>query len=356
MSEILKVYESKEKCNMQKCKILATVGPSLNSVKEIEGAIKNGVEGFRLHLGSIERDNIQYFKNINNAKINLKRPDIKVFLDFPGARPRTIKETKEIKYEVGDLVKFVDSSNLSFCEDKNAIKLDDFSRYIFNMQQGEVLEFRGGKVIFSVVNIDLLNECVEAINIKAEKNLKELNVCTLKHTYVDYYPFSSYDIHLIKKMKENQLIPDYIALSFCTCIEQIKLFREIINSEFEMNIKCYAKIENRKGVWSANEIVNYVDGLFIARSDLSINFPFMYWADLQNFISNIAHNSNKELCIGSEFLSYFSKKCIVNRGEIIDVNIAIQNKAHWMMLSGETGNSLFSLETIELLNNIINYK
>ena len=327
---------------MYTSKILVTLGPALNSVKDIEDTIYNGAKGFRLHLGSIQRNNVGYFMNVLQAKAN------------PGARPRTIKETQDMIYNLGDKVRFVDYSNLSFNNNTSVIRLYDFSRYIYNMRLGDVLEFRGGKLVFSIVEIDLVNEYIDTITIKAEKKLKALNVGTLKHSYVDYYPLSTYDIELIKEMKRNQLIPDYVALSFCTCTEQIKLFREIVNDEFGSNVKCFAKIENGKGLWCSKEIVSYVDGIFIARADISNNIPFMHWANVQEQLVNIAHNHKKELCIGSGFLSYFSKNCVINRGEIIDVNIALENRADWIMLSGETGNSPYSIETIKVLNSIIN--
>lgn len=102
--------------------------------------------------------------------------------------------------EIGSTIRFVDANNNYYLHD-TLIKLYDFNRYLYNLKVGEVLEFRGGKLIFSIVSIDLVNECVETICIKAECTLKELNVCTLKHSYVNYYPISLYDLNLIKKMK-----------------------------------------------------------------------------------------------------------------------------------------------------------
>lgn len=338
----------------KKTGLMITLGPTLNSIEQIKNAISIGVKGFRLHLGSRERDNYQYFKNIRQAQKECQKTDVKVLLDFPACRPRTTTHLSEMNFSIGESVIFKDSSDCQFYKD-GTVFLDDLNKYVMYLREGETLEFRGGKIIFSIVSIDIEERSIEAICIKCLSALKKSCVCTFRLSHIHYYPFSEYDFKLINKLVNNGLHPDFVALSFSSSVGQVRNFKKMIHRFWDKeNTKCFAKIENNMGMNNIELIANEIDGLFVARSDLRRSYPCIYWWKIQNQIVTVSKQKNILLCIGSEFLSSYSKNAIINRSEIIDLSYACTQKPDWIMLSGETGNSKYPVETINLSQKIIN--
>ena len=98
--------------NYRKTKILATIGPSSEKIKEIEQLILSGVDAFRINCSHTSSDKIkQYVKNIRYVEKKIKKP-IGILIDLQGPKLRigNIKDNN-VNLKKGQKVTLVNKKN-----------------------------------------------------------------------------------------------------------------------------------------------------------------------------------------------------------------------------------------------------
>ena len=66
---------------------------------------------------------------------------------------------------------------------------------------------------------------------------------------------------------------DYVAASFVSTAQDMQDLRTFLDQNGGQEIDIIAKIENRSGVDNADAILNYCDGIMVARGDLGVEIP-----------------------------------------------------------------------------------
>ena len=142
---------------------------------------------------------------------------------------------------------------------------------------------------------------------------------------------------------------DYIAASFIQSAEDIALMRELLE-ERSIDMPIIAKIENRAGVESLDEIIAAADGIMVARGDLGVELPFGEVPRTQKKIIRKTVMAGKPVITATQMLASMERNPKPTRAEASDVANAILDGSSAVMLSGETAAGKYPVEAVDVLN------
>lgn len=331
-------------------KIMATAGPTMEEVEQIEKAIQAGATHFRINMGLRQRDLHKYFRNIRLAARRIGQ-EVRVLLDMPTSRPR-IGKMQPMELSTGDSVFLVSKKEVSSSE-THTIPLEGLSQIIPFLEVGHRILFRDGKVIFIVKEVlnsnTVLVECIKATTV-----LRQLGSSMFPDSNVTYQPLVSADLAFFEKFVADGLVPDLISLSFASEMKQVQELREVVNSYWKnCEVKIIAKIETKQGLNNFDDILHAADGVMVARGDLLLNVPAYKLPKIQEILVQKTNAAEKISIVATEMFEQFAVNGVVNRAELSDIALAVRQKADILMLSRETGNSNYPIETVDLIRKLI---
>jgi pyruvate kinase len=138
--------------------------------------------------------------------------------------------------------------------------------------------------------------------------------------------------------------PDYTALSFVQCKEDILKFKQKLNFE----TKIISKIETSAALDNIQEIISVSDAIMVARGDLAFSIHPSKFYSVQEKLITICQETNTELIIATDILSSLDKRSFPSRADIIDFQHII-NRVEGLVISGSV-----SYEQLENTTRIVN--
>jgi len=149
---------------------------------------------------------------------------------------------------------------------------------------------------------------------------------------------------------------DFVALSFVgkakEIIEVRKKMQEILKRENDLP-QIVSKIERKEALRNIDEIVEASDVIMVARGDLGIETPESEVAIHQKEIIAKCLKAAKPVIVATQMLDSMIKNPIPTRAEVSDVSNAVIDHADAVMLSGESANGQYPVESIAMMNEII---
>ena len=334
----------------KRTKILATIGPSTNSAEMIEEAIMAGVNGCRLncsHGTNEERD--QQIKWIREAAAKKGR-SVAILQDLQGPKIRLGK----IKNNRLDLAK----------DDEVILQYGEFEHdggftvpVQYNLAEkvkvGEPLSMFDGKVKAEVVEI------VSDVAIKV-RILNDGFIMSNKGLNMPDTDFGG-DILTKKDLADIEYGAncdyDYVALSFVQSAADIVRLKQLLLS-LGSTAKVIAKIETKKAIASdehLEEIVRESDGIMVARGDMAVEAGAEVVPIVQRKLIAMCRTHAKLCIVATQMLSSMVDSPEPTRAEVSDVATAVVQGADAVMLSDETANGSYPLETVKEMKKIILY-
>ncbi len=144
---------------------------------------------------------------------------------------------------------------------------------------------------------------------------------------------------------------DYIAASFVSTpadVVSILRFIEPLNSK----VRLISKIENEEGLDNIEDIIAVSAGVMVARGDLGVQLATERIPLAQKRIITACNRAGKPVITATQMLDSMINNPRPTRAELTDVANAIFDGTDAVMLSGETANGAYPVETLRMMAKI----
>jgi pyruvate kinase len=331
----------------KRSKILATVGPATNSYELIERLIRSGTNGFRLNFshGSHE-ERSQQIVWIREASRNIGKP-VAILQDLQGPKIRLGDFEDKVPVSSGEQWQLVYGQESNPGEKRLAVQYDLAKK----VRPGERLYIFDGKVRTTITDV---NESGVSVRIENDGIVMKRKGINLPDTDFGGDILTHKDLSDIA-YGANQDI-DYVALSFVQSADDINKLRGILK-EHNSSAKIIAKVETKAAILEGalEQIVQASDGVMVARGDLAVEASAEVVPIVQRRIISLCQLHGKLSIVATQMMASMVDSPEPTRAEVSDVANAVIGGADCLMLSDETANGSYPLETVAAMRRVILY-
>ena len=330
----------------KKTKIVATLGPAIDSKEMLLKMVATGVNVFRINFSHADYDDVkkrvQYIREINEEH----GYNASVLADLQGPKLRVGVMKDDVVVAPGDEIIFATGARFEGTKDRVYMTYD---RFPLDTKPGEQILLDDGKLIFEVVSTNQKDE-VKAKVIQGGP-LKSKKGVNLPNTNISQPA-------LTEKDKEDALFAieqevDWIALSFVRNVEDLMELEAIVSKHSSYKIPIIAKIEKPEAVINIDKIVAYCDGLMVARGDLGVEIPAHEVPLIQKQLVLKAKSARIPVIIATQMMESMITSLTPTRAEVNDVANSVMDGADAVMLSGETSVGQYPVQVIQKMSDII---
>ncbi len=334
----------------KRTKILATVGPAVFAEEKLKEMVYAGVNGFRLNFshGSYEERDQQIAIIRKYAAERGKSVAILQDLQGPKIRFGDIKDNM-MEMHPGD----------EFILD-NACKEHDGGNVLpvqYNLAEktkvGEPISFFDGKVKAEI--IEKVSDTAIKVRIINDGFIMSHKGINLPDTDLGGDIITEKDLADIEFGATRDF--DYVAMSFIQSAEDIERLRQILVSHGS-RAQIVAKIETKKAIETDEKleaIVKATDGIMIARGDMAIEAGAEIVPIVQRKLIALCRKYSKLCIVATQMMGSMVDNPEPTRAEVSDVATAVLLGADTVMLSDETANGKYPIETIKAMKKVILY-
>lgn len=330
--------------HFKRTKIIATVGPSTNSYELILALIKAGANGIRLNFShGNHEERTQQIKWIREASKQYGKP-VAIIQDLQGPKIRLGDFDGIVNVAKGQALTF--QYHADYVATGHLPTQFDLSKKV---KRGEQVYLYDGKVKTIVTSVSDGIVHVRAENDGILIKRKGMNL-----------PDTDFGGDIITVKDKSDLIYgsaqdiDYVALSFVQTADDIDNLRALLNS-INSKAKIIAKIETKAAVEHIEDIVQSADAVMIARGDLAVETPAESVPIVQRLIIGLGLRYSKPTIVATQMLASMVDMPEPTRAEVSDVATAVLVGADCVMLSDETANGKYPLESVETMKRVILY-
>ena len=335
----------------KRTKILATIGPSTNSAEKIEEVIMAGVNGCRLncsHGSNEERD--QQIKWIREAAAKKGR-SVAILQDLQGPKIR-LGFLKDNHLDLKTDDELILESAEGF-EHNGGMTVPVQYNLAEKVKVGEPLSMFDGKVKSEV--IEIVSDTAIKVKVKNDGFIMSKKGLNLPDTDFGGDILTPKDISDIEYGANCDY--DYVSLSFVQSASDIVSLKQRLLS-LGSTAKVIAKIETKKAISSdehLEEIVEASDGIMVARGDMAVEAGAEVVPMVQRKLIAMCRAHSKLCIVATQMLSSMVDSPEPTRAEVSDVATAVVQGADVVMLSDETANGKYPLETVKAMKKVILY-
>lgn len=335
--------------NLNRTKIIATVGPASGSIEVLEEMIANGCSVFRINFshGSHESHG-DSVANIRQAAENLGQ-NVAILGDLQGPKIRIGDFVDDkISLEVGQEL-LLDSDIAD--EDGSADGVSYLCATLAaSCGPGRILMLDDGRVQLEVVSVSgnaIKTKVIAGTKLSSRKGLN------LKGGGLAEDALTPKDMRDMAFAATQNL--DYMCVSFPSKAQDMVDARAKLD-EIGCSTKLIAKLERAEVVASEaiiDEMINSCDGVMVARGDLAVEVGFEAVTSFQKQIVARSRTLNKPVIVATQMMESMIDSPVPTRAEVSDVANAVFDYADAVMLSAETAVGDYPVDVIKIMYDVI---
>lgn len=333
----------------KRTKILATLGPSTSTSEMIEEMMKAGVNGFRLNFshGSYEERDEQ-LPWIREASQKLGKP-VAILQDLQGPKIR-LGALKDNRFEVKKGDEILLDFSVEEHDGGNALPVQ--YNLATKVRVDEPIYLFDGKVRTTVTEI--ASDTAIKLRVENAGVLMSKKGINLPDTDFGGDILTPKDIKDIEYGATKDI--DFVALSFVQSADDISNLRQMLVG-LGSSAQIIAKIETKAAIADdvLEDIVKVSDGVMVARGDLAVEAGAEIVPVVQRKIIALCRKHGKLSIVATQMMASMVDNPEPTRAEVSDVANAVILGADSVMLSDETANGSYPLETIAAMKRVILY-
>nr|AIT70004.1 pyruvate kinase [Saccharina japonica]AIW62933.1 pyruvate kinase [Saccharina japonica] len=344
-------------------KIVATIGPVSEDFEPLQQVVDAGMRVMRINFSHATFEEAE--KRLTNlrackgkhAKACLGEHNLRaVLLDTQGPEIRTGN------VEGGGKIELVQGSTMELTTNPDHREVGTAEKLFVSYRgltgavtAGSAILLDDGQVSLRVT--DVREESVTCL-VENSGTLKSRRGVNLPGAHVDLPALSEKDKIDISYGIQNDV--DFVAASFVRKAEDVRSIRrfiEDIHSKFwpadHPTARIISKIENLEAVDNFDEILELSDGIMVARGDLGVEIPAQQVTNLQKKMVRACNRVGKPVIVATQMLESMQTNPRPTRAEVSDVTNAVYDGADAVMLSGESAQGKYPVESVEMMRCII---
>lgn len=323
----------------KKTKIVATISDKHCEKEFIKELFDAGMNVVRLNSAHLDIDGA--LRIINNTRAVSDK--IAILIDTKGPDIRTTICDAPIKLRKGEVISIIGDPTKKSSPEAIYVTYKSFSS---DIPLGSLILIDDGELEFRVLRKK--GESLEC-NIENEGILGSRKSVNIPGVRITLPSLTEKDKLFIEMAVKNDV--DFIAHSFVRSQQDVRDVQAVLNS-FNSSIKIIAKIENEEGVENLDDILENVYGIMVARGDLGIEIPYEQIPGIQKMIINKCIISRKPVIVATQMLHSMITNPRPTRAEVSDIANAIYSQTDAIMLSGETANGKYPVESVKTMTRI----
>lgn len=335
----------------KRTKILATIGPSTMTPEMVEEVIMAGVNGCRLNCShGTNEERSEQIKWIRAAAAKKGR-SVAILWDLQGPKIRlgALKDN-HLDVKTGD--ELVLEADPGYEHDGG--KTVPIQYNLANkVKVGEPLSMFDGKVKSEVVEI--VSETAIRVKVLNDGFIMSKKGLNLPDTDFGGDILTPKDLGDIEYGAGEDI--DYVALSFVQSAGDIEKLKQILLAQGS-TAKVIAKIETKKAIATdehLEEIVKAADGIMVARGDMAVEAGTEVVPIVQRKLIAMCRRYGRLCIVATQMMGSMVDAPEPTRAEVSDVATAVVQGADVVMLSDETANGKYPIETICEMKKVILY-
>ncbi|NNU75951.1 pyruvate kinase [Clostridium estertheticum] len=330
---------------MQKTKMIFTIGPASDSKEILTKLMEIGMKVTRLNFSHGTHEDHKIKIDIIKSLREELNKSVAIMLDIKGPKIRTHKF-------IGDTVaidkgqRFIFSCGKEILGNKERCSVSYAELYKDLKANGRLL-VDDGLIEFKIDSIEGTEINCTALNSGLIGNHKGINV-----------PNISIGLPAVTDKDKLDLIfgceqgVDIVAASFIRKAGDVTDVRNILNANGGEHIQIISKIETQEGVDNIDAIIEASDGIMVARGDMGVEIPIQKVPIVQKMIIHKCNKAGKPVITATQMLDSMIRNPRPTRAEASDIANAIFDGTDAIMLSGESANGKYPLESALTMANI----
>ena len=357
----------------KRVKIVATLGPAV----EIRGGKRFGEDGYWSEKLDVEASAQNIAKLIqagaNTFRFNFSHGDhaeqgdrmatvhraeeiagqkVGYLLGTKGPEIRTELfegDAKEYSYKTGEQIRVATKQGIKSTREVIALNVAGALDIFDDVEVGKQVLVDDGKLGLRVIAKD---PATREFEVEAENDgiIAKQKGVNIPNTKIPFPALAERDNDDIRFGLEQGI--NFIAISFVRTAKDVNEVRAICEETGNGHVKLFAKIENQQGIENLDEILEVADGIMIARGDMGIEVPLEMVPVYQKMIITKANAAGKIAITATNMLETMTEKPRATRSEVSDVFNAVIDGTDATMLSGESANGKYPLESVTTMATI----
>ena len=327
---------------LRRTKILATLGPSTDSIDSIKAILEAGANTVRMNFshGTAE-DHIQRAERVRQAAAELGKY-VAILGDLQGPKIRVAKFAQgAINLKVGD--QFILDAELGRDEgNQNAVGID-YKALPQDVTSSDILLLDDGRIQLRVVNVigaKVHTEVTVGGKLSNNKGINRQGGGLSAEALTDK---DKQDIVTAAKIGV-----DYLAVSFPRNGDDLKYARKLAE-EAGCYAKICAKVERAEAVATKeamDDVIKASDAVMVARGDLGVEIGDAELVGVQKKLISRSRQFNKVVITATQMMESMITSPMPTRAEVMDVANAVLDGTDAVMLSAETAAGQYPVETV----------
>lgn len=324
---------------MRRTKIVATLGPSIDTYEAVLGLVEAGMDVARLNFSHGDHSmHRRWFGWVREAAAAADR-NIAILQDIQGPKLRVgTFPGGRVDLEQGSTVRLVSGEE----QGSDDLIHINYPYLTEDVEEGDTILLADGLIVLSVTGVSP-SGVMAVVRVGGELTDRKGVACP--DTDLRVPSVTDKDREDLELGRE--LGVDYVAASFVRTGEDVREVRQ-----WAGDAPVIAKVELAVAYQNLDDILEEADGVMVARGDLGVQLPLEKIPQIQADILGRTNAAGRISITATEMLESMTHASRPTRAEVTDVATAVISGTDAVMLSGETAVGDYPAKTVETMARI----